>query len=134
MQDSGLASNKTISLLFQDGYAHNWHFDESHWSTTLMLQQPEQGGEFQFTKPFRNEDNEEETYKVAESVLAGDKDHVNTLEFHPGILKIQVDLEKKLIFNIGTLSIFQGRRSLHSVTKCSGAKNRLLGVLHFSQR
>ena len=49
-----------------------------------MLQQPEQGGEFQFTKPFRNEDNEEETYEVAERVLAGEKDHVNTLEFHPG--------------------------------------------------
>lgn len=87
---------QVISLLFQDGYAHNWHFDESHWSTTLMLQQPEQGGEFQFTKPFRNEDNEEETYEVADSVLAGDKDHVNTLEFHPGkiLLKILVILEK----------------------------------------
>ena len=43
---------------------HNWHFDESHWSTTLMLQQPDKGGEFRFTKPFRNEDNEEETYEV----------------------------------------------------------------------
>ena len=65
-----------------------------------MLQQPEQGGEFQFTKPFRNEDNEEETYEVADSVLAGDKDHVNTLEFHPGkvLLKIQDALEFDLLY------------------------------------
>ena len=68
----------------KDGYLHNWHFDESHWSTTLMLQQPEQGGHFQYTKPFRNEENEEETYEVAEKVLTGDMDHINTLEFQPG--------------------------------------------------
>jgi len=104
--------------IYKDGYVHNWHFDESHWSTTLMLQQSNFGGEFQFTQPFRNEKNEEETYEVADKVVDnGDKSLINTLEFKPG-----------------TLSIFQGRRSLHSVTKCYGDKNRLLGVLHFSQR
>ena len=29
---------KIMFYHFQDGYLHNWHFDESHWSTTLLLQ------------------------------------------------------------------------------------------------
>ena len=32
---------------------HSWHFDESQFSTTLMLQKPEEGGLFQYTKPIR---------------------------------------------------------------------------------
>ena len=98
-----------------------------------MLQQPEQGGLFQFTKPFRNEDNERQTYNIADKVLNGDQEHIQTLEFLPGRLKSS-KLRSSHISFAGTLSIFQGRRSLHSVTKCHGAKNRLLGVLHFSQR
>jgi hypothetical protein len=32
---------------------HGWHFDQSQFSTTLMIQKPEEGGLFQFTKPIR---------------------------------------------------------------------------------
>ena len=32
------------------------------------------------------------------------------------------------------MNIFQGRRSLQSVTQCSGPVPRLLGVLHFSKK
>ena len=104
--------------IYKDGYKHNWHFDESQWSTTILLQEADSGGDFQFTKPFRNENGETETYTIAEEVVTdNDCKHVNTLEFKPG-----------------TLSIFQGRRSLHSVTKCYGQVPRLLGVLHFSQQ
>ena len=49
-----------------------------------MLQQPEHGGLFQFTKPFRNEDNEEQTYNIADKVISGDQEHIQTLEFNPG--------------------------------------------------
>jgi len=103
--------------IYNDKFSHNWHFDESQWSTTILLQEAEKGGEFQYTKPFRNEEDETKTYDIASKVISGDQEHVNTLEFKPG-----------------TLSIFQGRRSLHSVTTCHGPVSRLLGVLHFSQR
>jgi len=103
---------------WQDGYRHNWHFDESLWSTTLLLQQADQGGHFRYTQPFRNESNERMTYEKAVRVIdENDETLTKTLDFQPG-----------------TLSIFQGRRSLHSVTKCHGKRKRLLGVLHFSQR
>ena len=82
--------------IYNDQFSHNWHFDESQWSTTILLQEAED---------------------IAEKVISGDEEHVNTLEFKPG-----------------TLNIFQGRRSLHSVTSCHGPVSRLLGVLHFSQK
>ena len=49
-----------------------------------MLQQCDQGGEFQFTQPFRNEANEKETYATADKVVNGDSTLINTLEFPPG--------------------------------------------------
>ena len=52
-----------------------------------MLQQPEVGGEFQYTLPFRDEENEEKTYEIADKVINNDDEQlVNTLEFAPGIL------------------------------------------------
>jgi len=103
--------------IYNDGYSHNWHFDESQWSTTILLQEADVGGEFQYTKPFRNEEDESQTEEIASKVISGDAEHVETLDFKPG-----------------TLNIFQGRRSLHSVTHCSGPRSRLLGVLHFSEK
>ena len=35
------------------GWYHAWHFDESNFSTTIMLQKAECGGEFQHTQPIR---------------------------------------------------------------------------------
>jgi len=103
--------------IYKDSFSHNWHFDESQWSTTILLQEAEKGGDFQYTKPFRNEEDETQTHDIAGKVISGDDDHVKTLEFKPG-----------------TLNIFQGRRSLHSVTTCYGPVSRLLGVLHFSPK
>ena len=39
--------------IFRKGDQHAWHFDESAFSTTIMLQKPEQGGLFQLTRPIR---------------------------------------------------------------------------------
>lgn len=103
--------------IYRDGYSHNWHFDESQWSTTILLQEAESGGAFRYTPPFRKEEQEEVTQELAQELLGGGGQGASTLEFRPG-----------------TLSIFQGRRSLHSVTECRGARSRLLGVLHYSPK
>jgi len=102
--------------IYRDGYSHNYHFDESHWSTTLLLQESEEGGDFRYTRPFRDEEEEEKTYEVADRLVnRGEEELASTLEFRPG-----------------TLNIFQGRRSLHGVTRCTGDRSRLLGVLHYA--
>ena len=41
---------------------------------------------------------------------------------------------KRLEFEPGTLSIFQGNECLHRVTKCHGSRNRLVAVLCYATR
>ena len=43
--------------VFRPGGFHAWHFDEAEFTTTLCLQQSEQGGEFEFTQPLRKDQN-----------------------------------------------------------------------------
>ena len=47
----------------QHGSNQAWHFDESAFSTTIMLQKPDKGGLFQLTRPIR------ETFEITNQVL-----------------------------------------------------------------
>ena len=54
----------------------------------IFPQQAEKGGDFQYTKPFRNETDETLTYDTAREVIEGtDEGHINTLDFQPGVKK-----------------------------------------------
>ncbi len=44
------------------------------------------------------------------------------------------ELIRKLEFEPGTLSIFQGNECLHRVTKCEGKLDRLVAVLCYATR
>ena len=48
-----ISQNLTSIQITLTGWSHAWHFDESHFSTTIMLQKPEDGGYFQHTQPIR---------------------------------------------------------------------------------
>ena len=41
--------------IFRPGWSHAWHFDEARFTTTLCLQQPEHGGEFEYSPPLRDD-------------------------------------------------------------------------------
>jgi len=102
--------------IFPPGTAHNWHFDESVFSVTIMIQKPQSGGLFRNTKPIRVKGEEDdELYNVLENIVNGSKDIAETLLFEPG-----------------TLSIFCGSRCLHEVTKVHGLKDRLVAVFCFA--
>ncbi|MEX2297665.1 MAG: hypothetical protein WD715_09625 [Dongiaceae bacterium] len=99
--------------VFRPGMGHAWHFDEAKFSTTLMLQKAEKGGDFEyvpFLRPERGED-----FDAVGRILDGDETDVVRLPFEPG-----------------TLSIFHGSRSLHRVTRCGGKRDRLVAVLCFA--
>jgi hypothetical protein len=51
MQDP-LARANVMS--YRDGEALNWHFDRSEFTTTLLLQAPEQGGDFEYRTDLRS--------------------------------------------------------------------------------
>lgn len=98
--------------VFSDGGQHGWHFDESEFTVTLMVQPPEQGGAFEYVPGIRGRTDEQD---IVEAVLAGGRDGVETLPFTPG-----------------TLLIFGGQKTLHRVTEVRGARLRLVPVLCYS--
>ena len=100
--------------VFVDGGQHGWHFDESEFTITLMLQQPSEGGFFEYVPGIRGLDNEKE---IVGGVLEGKRDGVMQLPFVPG-----------------TLLIFGGRQTIHRVTRVSGATPRLVPVLCYAEK
>jgi hypothetical protein len=104
--------------VFVDGGQHGWHFDESEFSVTLMMQQPTTGGAFEYVTGIRGHDDEKQ---LLEDILDG-KDNSN------GDSSRIVQLP----FTPGTLLIFGGRQTIHRVTQVSGAVPRLVPVLCYS--
>ena len=100
--------------VFVDGGKHGWHFDESEFTVTLMLQQPRHGGSFEYVPRIRGLPNEKQ---MVTSVLGGDRHHVLELPFSPG-----------------TLLIFGGAQTLHRVTLVTGDIKRLVPVLAYSEQ
>ena len=100
--------------VFVDGGEHGWHFDESEFSVTLMLQSPESGGSFEYVAGIRGSEDEK---SIVAAVLDGDRARV-----------------RELPFTAGTLLIFGGRQTLHRVTRVGGARPRLVPVLTYAER
>jgi len=100
--------------VFVEGGQHGWHFDESEFSITLMLQKPSAGGKFEYIPMIRGRSDEKQ---IIEQVLQGDQREVRTLAFEPG-----------------TLLVFAGRETIHRVTKVVGDRPRLVPVLCYADR
>jgi len=99
--------------VFRPGGHHAWHFDETEYTTTIMLQEAEEGGHFEYIPHLRRPDGGE--YEMIRRVLDGDERGVH-----------------RLPFTAGTLSIFGGRLSMHRVTEVLGNRLRLVAVLAFN--
>ncbi len=100
--------------VFVDGGEHGWHFDESEFTVTLMLQSPDSGGSFEYLPKIRGLENEQQ---LVEGVLNGNREGVTELPFTPG-----------------TLLIFGGNQTIHRVTRVSGKTPRLVPVLCYSEQ
>ena len=100
-------------------YAHEgqelgWHFDNSSFAITLLLQAPEGGGVFEYVPDLRDAAAGEMNFQGVADVLEG-ATPVKTLDMQPG-----------------TLVLFRGRNSLHRVTPTAGNRTRLLVVLAYN--
>ncbi len=91
-----------------EGQELGWHFDNSSFAITLMIQEPVRGGEFQFIRGLRNSDRGEMNFDAVGDVL-DDK-------CSPDTLKMQA----------GTLVLFRGRDAIHRVTPVRGNTTRML--------
>jgi hypothetical protein len=89
-----------------------WHFDNADFATTLMLQDAESGGQFEYCPGVRTPENQ--GYAAVERILDGTYDDVRRLPMAPG-----------------TLVLFRGRYALHRVTPIEGRRPRLMAVLSY---
>ncbi len=97
-----------------EGQELGWHFDNSSFAITLMIQRPESGGEFEYVKDVRDADSGEMNYELSGKVLDGE---VPT---------------KTLAMDAGALVLFRGRNSMHRVTPVKGNRTRILVVLAYN--
>ena len=108
-------SLSSINLHYaQSGQELGWHFDNSSFAITLLLQKPLAGGTFQFVRDLRNADAGEMNYTGVNAVLDGQ---------HP---------IESLAIDPGDLVLFRGRNSLHRVTPTVGEITRMLVVLAYN--
>ena len=118
--------------VFRPGYHHSFHFDESEFSTTLMLQEASDrsSGLFQYTNPLRESPHDMALSLVAATIQTYDETVVSD---HPFDEQSEVIPPlHTLDFQAGTLSIFAGSKSLHRVTRVHGTCSRLVAVLTFA--
>lgn len=99
-----------------EGQELGWHFDESSFAITLLLQSPEQGGVFEYIENMRDADKSEMNYNGVADVLAGKRE------------------SKTLTAGPGTLMMFRGRNAMHRVTPVVGDVTRMLVVLAYNSK
>ena len=90
---AGLTAN-----ILEPGQQFTWHFDTNEFAVTILVDEADAGGLFEFVPNIRSHDDE--GFDRIQAVLEGDRSDVVTLDLRPG-----------------DLQIFRGRYSLHSVTR-----------------
>lgn len=101
---------------YEKGQQLGWHYDNASFAITLMLQSPEEGGEFEYLEKVRNQEAGDEGYENTEAIIKG--------RIKPKKLKI-VD---------GSLALFMGRNSLHRVAPVVSDLSRILVTLNFNTK
>ena len=91
-----------------------WHFDNSSFAVTLMIQPATKGGAFEYVRDVRNADAGDMGFDACDEILSG--------KIWPEELKMQP----------GDLLLFRGRNSLHRVTPVEDESMRQLAVLAYN--
>lgn len=99
-----------------EGQELGWHFDNSSFATTLLIEKPAEGGVFEYVENLRDADRGDMNYEGVEQVLAG--------RITP----------KQLSMEPGTLVLFRGRNAMHRVTPTVGPVTRMLAVLAYNSQ
>jgi hypothetical protein len=100
----------------ETGQELGWHFDNSSFAITLMIQPAKQGGQFEYVTGVRNAD-------------AGDMNFDGVA----AVLDSQTPV-KRLAMDAGALVLFRGRNAMHRVTPTEGDRTRMLAVLAYNAK
>ena len=98
-------------MAYREGQALNWHFDRSEFTTTLLLQAPEQGGGFEYCSDLRSDDDP--NYDGVARLLQGQ------------------EATREITLLAGTLNVFAGKNTAHRVTPVQGETDRVIAVFSY---
>jgi hypothetical protein len=103
----------TVNVV-RPGREHPWHFDTNEFSVSLLTQEAEAGGVFEYCPGIRSA--AAENLDDVRGVLTGER----------------TDLARRLALRPGDLQLFLGRYSLHRVTAVEGGRERHSAILAYS--
>lgn len=119
-------------MVYGEGDRFGWHFDRTPYSVTILLQEPESGGVFQYV-PYLRKSHEEEYQGGVNDQRVGEGEEED-FERLSGILRGEERDVLDLDLSPGSMSILFGRRSLHRVTEVEGARPRMMAILAYEPR
>nr|CAA6824002.1 MAG: Unknown protein [uncultured Thiotrichaceae bacterium] len=96
------------SVMDTDNY-FPWHFDGNNFTVSILVQESEAGGVFEYASDLRTP--EDENFAVVRQVLEGARGRVKQLDLCPG-----------------DMQIFKGRYSMHRVTRIEGQQRRVIAL------
>ncbi|TGP92848.1 MULTISPECIES: 2OG-Fe(II) oxygenase [unclassified Mesorhizobium] len=106
---------RTNVMAYRAGEALNWHFDRSEFTTTLLLQQAEHGGDLEYRTDLRSD--EDPNYDGVARLLEGRDPEARVLRMKPG-----------------TLNVFRGKNTAHRVTTVEGDRERMIAVFSYYEK
>lgn len=98
------------------GSQHPWHFDNNEFIASMLLQEADEGGVFEYCPGIRT---------------AHDENHDQVSAVIRGIDEMPV---RRLRLRIGDLQLFQGRFALHRVTRVGPGAPRLTAIFAYAER
>ena len=105
-----------IATIIPPGGQYPWHYDTNEFVVTLVVQQPESGGDFEYCPDLRSP-HDENLAGLARVLDGSDTTSIRSTSNRPG-----------------DLQLFRGRYSLHRVTEVGGTVPRHVVVLSYSDR
>ena len=106
---AGLTAN-----ILDPGQLFTWHFDTNDFAVTVLVQEADDGGRFEYYPGIRNA--EDEGFDRIAGVLAGERAGVHTLDLRPG-----------------DMQIFRGRHSLHQSLVPADSRPRHAAIFAYTE-
>ena len=96
--------------VMHDGDYFPWHFDGNDFTVSILVQESDSGGNFEYVPDIRSP-KDERFDEVAKVLFDGERSRIRVLPL-----------------KTGDLQLFKGRYSLHRVTKTHGANARIIAL------
>ena len=108
---AGLTAN-----ILDPGQQFTWHFDTNEFAVTVLVEEADEGGLFEYVPAIRSDGDE--GFDHIQHVLEDGRDGVRTLDLRPG-----------------DMQIFRGRYSLHSVSRVAeNSKPRHAAIFAYTEK